>query len=83
MQVEADRHHTNLYCGLIGDTAKARKGTSLGHARRLTTVADPDWASRIASGLSSGEGLIYAVRDAHHGTGNDGEPELLDEGEKV
>ena len=39
--VEADRHHSNLFAVLVGDTAKARKGTSWGHARRILTEADP------------------------------------------
>src|SRR5579864_5025963 len=29
--VEADRHHANLFGVFVGDSAKARKGTSLGH----------------------------------------------------
>lgn len=63
-QVEADKHFGNLYCCLVGATAKARKGTSWGHIRRLFEIADPDWLSNcIASGLSSGEGLVWAIRD--------------------
>ena len=27
-QVEADRHHCNLYVGIVGDTASSRKGSS-------------------------------------------------------
>jgi hypothetical protein len=62
--VESDVHRPNLYLGLVGVSSKARKGTSLGHVRRLLRSADEEWASsRIESGLSSGEGLIWAVRD--------------------
>ena len=62
--VEADRHYTNLYTVLIGKTSGGRKGTSLGHPRRLFEMVDPDWTQkRIKSGLSSGEGLKWAVRD--------------------
>ena len=62
--VEADRHHTNEFAALVGDTAKGRKGTSWGHARRLLEAIDPSWATdRVMSGLSTGEGLIHAVRD--------------------
>jgi hypothetical protein len=78
--VEADRHHTNLDAVLIGETAKARKGTSLGHAQRLVVAADPEWSTRIVHGLSSGEGLIYAVRDPRYETGDDGEEQLVDAG---
>jgi hypothetical protein len=62
--VEADHHHGNLFVVLIGDTAKARKGTSWGHARRILAEADPDWEPRIMGGLSSGEGLIAQVADS-------------------
>jgi transposase len=63
-QVESDRHRTNLFCCLVGATAKARKGTSLGRVRNVVKVADELWsANRINGGLSSGEGLINEVRD--------------------
>lgn len=62
-QVEADRHHCNLYVCIVGDTASARKGSSWGQARRLVEEADASWADRIATGASSGEGLVWQVRD--------------------
>lgn len=63
-EVEADRHHGNLFAAFVGRTAKGRKGTSLGIARRPFDVAFEDFTrERIVSGLSSGEGLIWAVRD--------------------
>jgi hypothetical protein len=63
--VEADAHALNLYAVLVGKTAKGRKGTSWGRVRQLFAMADPDWTSQcIRSGLSSGEGLIWHVRDA-------------------
>jgi hypothetical protein len=60
---EADRHGVNLGAVFVGETAKGRKGTSWGHARKIITAADPDWEMRLMSGLSSGEGLIWQVRD--------------------
>ena len=64
-QAEADFHSTVLYALIVGETSKARKGTSLGYIRRLISTADSDYVeSRIEGGLSSGEGLVYAVRDA-------------------
>jgi hypothetical protein len=64
-RVEADRHGTNIFVVLVGVTSVARKGTSLGHIRRIFQSADSEWAAgRVLSGLSSGEGLIWAVRDA-------------------
>jgi hypothetical protein len=63
--VEGDRHHLNLFVALVGDTAKGRKGTSEGRARAPFRMVDESWtAGRIVEGLSSGEGLIYQVRDA-------------------
>ena len=62
--VEGDCHPMNLFALLVGPTAKGRKGSSWGQIKRLFTEADPDWAgSQIVSGLSSGEGLIWQVRD--------------------
>jgi hypothetical protein len=61
--VEATRHHPNEFLVLVGDSAKARKGSSWDHVRRLLDDADPTLAARTLTGLSSGEGLIWAVRD--------------------
>jgi Bifunctional DNA primase/polymerase, N-terminal/Primase C terminal 1 (PriCT-1) len=90
-RVEADRHHANLFAVLIGQTSKGRKGTSLGQARNLLQQVDEDWNGNcVQSGLSSGEGLIFAVRDAvcrpgrpsKKGTihSNDGNIKLVDAG---
>jgi hypothetical protein len=63
-EVESDRHHANEFLVLVGRTSKARKGTSWGRIDRLFREAAPEWAQeRVQSGLSSGEGLIWAVRD--------------------
>ena len=49
---------------LVGDTSKARKGTSYGRILGVFKLADPTWASeRTLSGLSSGEGVLWNVRD--------------------
>ena len=62
--IEADRHYPNEFCVLVGPSAKGRKGSSWGHVRRILTAADPDFVQGcLASGLSSGEGLIAQVRD--------------------
>jgi hypothetical protein len=60
---EADEHHANLFAVLVGETAKGRKGTSWSQARRVVVMAEENWFECIASGLSSGEGLIWRVRD--------------------
>jgi hypothetical protein len=62
-QVEATRHHPNEFLVLVGDSAKARKGSSFDHVARLLSDADPAFESRLTTGLSSGEGLVWAVRD--------------------
>jgi uncharacterized protein DUF3987 len=64
-QVEATHHHPNEFVVLIGDSAKARKGSSFDHVARLLSQTDPAFTSRLTTGLSSGEGLIWAVRDPH------------------
>ncbi len=61
--VEATRHHPNEFMLLVGDSSKARKGSSWDHVRRLIAAVDPALERRILTGLSSGEGLIWAVRD--------------------
>lgn len=63
IKVEADKHHCNLDAVIVGETAKARKGTSWGHVKAPLTAVDQSWRERVKSGLSSGEGLIYQVRD--------------------
>lgn len=63
-QVEATRHHPNEFVVLVGTSAKARKGSSFDHIARLLSGVDPGFPSRLTTGLSSGEGLIWAVRDA-------------------
>lgn len=64
-QVEGDFHHTCLFVCLVGQTARGRKGTAKGRVGQILQECDPEWyEERMVSGLSSGEGLIYAVRDS-------------------
>ncbi len=61
---EADKHFANLFVVLVGRTSKGRKGSSLGHILRVFGELDQNWKKmNIATGLSSGEGLVYRVRD--------------------
>lgn len=61
---EADRHYLNLFTCLVGTTAKGRKGVSFGQSKQLFQSADREWTEKnITQGLSSPEGLIWAVRD--------------------
>lgn len=62
--VEADRHYLNMFAVLVGVTAKGRKGTSWGIVKYIFEGIENEWSfERVQSGLSSGEGLIWAVRD--------------------
>ena len=62
--VGATRHYLNLFVALVGLTALGRKGTSWDVVRWTMAEVDPEWSAHcIASGMSSGEGLIFHVRD--------------------
>ncbi|MGH9108122.1 MAG: DUF3987 domain-containing protein [Acidimicrobiales bacterium] len=75
--VEATRHHPNEFCVLVGDSAKARKGSSWDHVARLMERAAPGFSRRCATGLSSGEGLVWALRDPDGADPGSSEPPLL------
>ena len=63
-RVEGTDHYGNLYVLQVGDTAKSRKGTGVDRIRQLFHYVDPQWSShRVHTGLSSGEGVIWEVRD--------------------
>jgi hypothetical protein len=66
--IEATRHHSHEFLLLVGESSRARKGTAWDHVCRLICEADPTLSGRILTGLSSGEGLVWAVRDP---AGND------------
>ena len=74
--VEGDRHYSNLDLLLVGGTSKGRKGTSWGRVHSIFGRA-PRWP-RVVSGLSSGEGLKWLVRDP--GTKTVKGVEVTDEG---
>ncbi len=63
-QIEADRHHLNLYAATVGSSAGSRKGTAYGRARQPLEAVDEHWIAHcIEGGLSSAEGLLWRVRD--------------------
>ena len=79
-QVEGSRHFTNLFCVLVGDTASGRKGTSLGRVKEVFKDLDElHQKNCVVSGLASGEGLIYHVRDACYVTKQNKETGELEE----
>jgi hypothetical protein len=74
--VGATAHHTNEFLLLVGPSSKGRKGSSWDFIENLLLPADPDWAAtRIQSGMSSGEGLIWHVRDGMSIPGRSAEPD--------
>jgi len=61
---DGSTHFLNLFAVLVGETSKARKGTSWQQVIRLFDTCAAEWRTeRVVSGLSSGEGLIWQVRD--------------------
>jgi Protein of unknown function (DUF3987) len=66
-RVEHTRHYLNLFFAHCGETSKGRKGTAWSTPKRMFADIDAAWAeSRVTGGLSSGEGLINAVRDERY-----------------
>jgi hypothetical protein len=81
MQIGATRHHPNLFCGIVGDTAKGRKGSTWDPVENVMHASDRGWTeNRIQSGLSSGEGLISEVRDPVEAPDKDGKVRVMDAG---
>lgn len=73
-RVESDQHHAALFAVLVGATARGRKGTSWSRIRAVMAGVDDPWAREcVQGGLSSGEGLLHAVRD-----GSDDDPGVTD-----
>ncbi len=68
-------HHARFYVGLVGDSSRARKGTSLGPVERAFREAETILHGRstlpspaglplnVSHGLSTGEGLTAEIRD--------------------
>lgn len=79
--VGATRHPARLFAVLVGQSAKARKGESWSPVGRVLAVADPSWPARVQQGLSTGEGVIAAVRDrVEKPDAKTGEVVVVDEG---
>ena len=57
------QHFTNIYVCVVGASSRSRKGTSLGYVSSVFAGVDVVWSDRRVNGLSSGEGVINAVRD--------------------
>jgi hypothetical protein len=59
----ATRHGANEYLAVVGRTSVGRKGDGEKVAMDALGAADNPWLDASGPGLSSGEGLIHAVRD--------------------
>jgi len=62
-QIEGTKHHGNLFAVKVGVTSKGRKGTASGRINGIFKLVEPAWIERHFTGLSSGEGVIWNVRD--------------------
>jgi hypothetical protein len=75
-------HPPRLFGILVGETSHGRKGSAQRPIDRILRIADPSFApARVVEGLSSGEGLIWAVHDSIErieqvGNGEDRHPVL-------
>jgi hypothetical protein len=59
-----DAHHPiRINAVLVGPTASGRKGTAGKIAEAVAREADDGFIGQIVEGLSSGEGLLWAIRD--------------------
>jgi hypothetical protein len=57
-------HFPNEDVVLVGETSKGRKGSSWGHVKGLFQMLEEQWLTDCtATGLSSGEGVTWAIRD--------------------
>lgn len=74
------RHPGRIFVGIVGATSKGRKGSAMRPVERILVAADADLGSRMAEGLSSGEGLIWQVRDPIDKKERDGTVTVVDPG---
>jgi len=80
-EVEGGTHYCKVWPVITGESGKGRKGTAQDRVNRVIKDIDPQWYYNCqAQGLSSGEGLIYHVRDRRTKEGKDGEEVVVDEG---
>jgi hypothetical protein len=67
--VDATRHGLNLFLVLVGDSSKARKGTSWSQISRLLAEVDQPWlTTRVTSARLTASGLVHTLRDQQPAT---------------
>jgi len=82
-----ERHHPNLFLAIVGDSSSGRKGTSMSGPRTIFNAAE-DCIEQLRekpfplgcrlkkrSGLSTGEGLAFEIRDAGEKTDDNQDPD--------
>ncbi len=79
--LDGSYHPLLVYPVLVGKTSKSRKGSAGKRIGQFFRAVDPTWVRGSHKGtLSSGEGLVWAVRDPVWGTDKKGQAVCLDEG---
>ncbi|MHB8421525.1 MAG: DUF3987 domain-containing protein [Leptospirales bacterium] len=73
LKVGDSKHYPRLFAVLVGASSRGRKGSSADPVQRVFTHAK-DTPPISPGPLSSGEGLIYAVRDASDKQDQEGNP---------
>jgi hypothetical protein len=67
--VGCTRHGLNLFVVLVGESSKARKGTSWRAISSLFAECDPDWAARcITTARPTSATILHALRDQQPAT---------------
>jgi hypothetical protein len=61
--VGGQEHTAKLFVNVVGPSSTGRKGSANGPIDLFFSQVDQEWAQNNHSGLSSGEGLIWVVRD--------------------
>jgi hypothetical protein len=75
---ESTNQGVNEFTVIVGDTAKARKGTATDRVTDILRRVDPDFLeSQTSYGLATGEGLIHKIRDSRV-DGNTFDPGVAD-----
>ncbi len=78
--LDGSRHPLLIYPVLVGRSSKGRKGSAGKRIKNFFQAVDPNWTRGQYKGtLSSGEGLVWAVRDSQY-MEKDGQTVCIDPG---
>jgi hypothetical protein len=79
--IDGNRHHGNIFILIAGDSGISRKGTAAARMREFIRLVDPIWVEEcIKGGASSGEGIIFNIRDEITKTKESGEEVVVVDG---